>query len=63
MSGYTPTSRRKPWNKVDGPVLIVDDDLDEAKLSKRAVEGLRPSSTVEVRLCHSGKDFLAYLEG
>lgn len=43
-----------------GPVLIVDDDLDAAKLTKRAIEALRP--IFPVRMVHSGKDVLAYLE-
>jgi CheY-like chemotaxis protein len=63
MSGRRPTSRKKPWNKVEGPVLIVDDDLDDAKLTKRALEAFRPSLPLAFRICQSGKDFVAYLEG
>ena len=59
MSGRQ-TEKRQAWNKALGPALIVDDDLDDAKLTKRAIEALRP--IFPVRMVHSGKDLLAYLE-
>jgi CheY-like chemotaxis protein len=61
MSGRRTHSRKKPWNKAEGPILIVDDDLDDARLTKRSIQTFRPDS--EVRICGSGRHFLAYLEG
>jgi len=42
-------------------ILIVDDDLDEANLIRRAVLGLHPKRSVQTVI--SGLDFKAYLEG
>lgn len=41
--------------------MIVDDDLDEAKLTKRTIEVLRPEFDIE--LIGSGKGLMAYLDG
>lgn len=63
MSAHRTNQRKTPWRTVEGPILIVDDDLDEARLAKRALESAQPNPAVGVRICSSGKDFLAYLEG
>jgi CheY-like chemotaxis protein len=63
MSGHHTDWRTKTRAKSSGPILIVDDDLDDAKLVKRAIEKLRPEVPPTVRICASGKEFIAYLEG
>jgi CheY-like chemotaxis protein len=61
MSGRQTISRKLEWSNAAGPLLIVDDDVDEAKLTKRAIERLQP--TCPVRTVHLGEELLAYLEG
>jgi two-component system response regulator len=61
MSGSrTPTERIARADAV-GPILIVDDDLDDAALTKRAIASLYPC--VPIRIIESGKALIAYLEG
>jgi CheY-like chemotaxis protein len=43
-----------------GPILIVDDNLDDAKLTKRSIEAL--CSGVPIRILDSGKALVAHLE-
>jgi CheY-like chemotaxis protein len=54
-------ARELKWKSGVGPIIVVDDDLDDAKLTKRAVERLQPITSV--RILDSGKKLLAYLEG
>jgi|HubBroStandDraft_1064217.scaffolds.fasta_scaffold536069_1 CheY-like chemotaxis protein len=44
-----------------GPILIVDDDLDDAALTKRAITALYPD--IPVLIIDSGKGLVSYLEG
>ena len=53
LSGGT---RTKPG----GPILIVDDNADDAALTKRAIVSLYPD--LSVRILESGKALVAYLE-
>jgi two-component system response regulator len=48
------------WKKGAGPILIVDDDRDDAMLTKRAIESLRPF--VPAVILQSGKELIEYLE-
>jgi CheY-like chemotaxis protein len=43
-----------------GPILIVDDDRDEAKLTERAVATLHPG--MAIKLLYSGQALCAYLQ-
>jgi CheY-like chemotaxis protein len=43
-----------------GPILIVDDNSDDAVLAKRAIESSYPG--VPIRIIESGKALVAYLE-
>jgi len=61
MSGRQAESKTRIWRRARGPILIVDDDMDDAGLTKRAVESLRPAASV--RVIQSGKELINYLEG
>jgi len=57
----TTKSKKKAWFKASGPILIVDDDSDDANLTKRTIDLLRPD--VPVQIIGSGKSLVAFLEG
>jgi len=54
-------SRSNSSTRSSGLVLIVDDAVDEARLTKRTVEGGLPEC--DARILASGKELLAYLDG
>jgi CheY-like chemotaxis protein len=61
MSSRRTPSRRCVRSEAVGPILIVDDNLDDAALTKRAIELSHPG--IPVRIIESGKGLITYLEG
>jgi two-component system, response regulator len=60
MSGRRTPPRKSAQRDAVGPILIVDDNLDDAALTKRAVESM--CAGVSIRVLDSGKALVAYLE-
>jgi CheY-like chemotaxis protein len=60
MSGRRTPSGKSGSTESAGPILIVDDDLDDAALAKRTIELSYPG--VPVQIVESGKALVAYLE-
>jgi two-component system response regulator len=61
MSSRQTPSGRSARSEAAGPILIVDDNLGDAALTKRAIESSYPG--IPVRIIESGKGLITYLEG
>lgn len=53
--------RKRAVSSANGPILIVDDNLDDAKLAERAFHQLNPDFSVT--LLYSGRELIAHLQG
>lgn len=60
MSNWQIPPRVIARSKSKGPILIVDDDRDDAALTRRAIVSLYPHCAV--RIIESGKGLVTYLE-
>jgi CheY-like chemotaxis protein len=60
MSGRRTQGRGGSRTEAAGPILIVDDDADDALLTKRAIQSMYPD--LPIRIIESGKSLVAYLE-
>jgi two-component system response regulator len=60
---FTVRSKRpiRPAPSLDGPILVVDDSLDDAHLAERSIHQLNPKFAVII--LGSGKELVEYLQG